>query len=199
VVSIDDRLAPKLEAVLCRLCDRLGVLTLTTAVKLPYLVDVVASHLLGGPITEGSHQTWQFGVVTAEVWHYVQEGGNMHDPFIIKSSNQYQGGKRIYVAGEPDVELSSQEGEIVDFVADSWGGYEANRLGRLTKSLNTQLEGTVWGDNLPATLGEEAFGRLSQGWRAFHDRLPSLDFSDRRYWGEPIGDSLEYLERELGA
>jgi hypothetical protein len=37
-------LPPRLEAVLARLCKRLGPMTKTKAVKLPYLVDVVARH-----------------------------------------------------------------------------------------------------------------------------------------------------------
>jgi Protein of unknown function (DUF4065) len=192
-----NRLEPKLEAVLCRLCERLGVLSMTHAVKLPYLVDVVATHLLGRRITGGTHQTWQLGVVTSEVWFYAQRGGDPNDPFIFKNSNQYEGGKRIYVAGEPEVDLSPSEADIVDAVADLWGQYETTRLGRFTKALNTHLPGSVWGRNEPAALGEEAFARLSSGWHAFNQRLPSLDFSDRSYWGDPIEDSVEYLEREL--
>jgi uncharacterized phage-associated protein len=37
----------------------------------PYLVDVVASHLLGHRITEGTHETWDYGVVTREVYRAV--------------------------------------------------------------------------------------------------------------------------------
>jgi hypothetical protein len=176
------------------------VLSLTQAVKLPYLVDVVASHVLGGPITGGTHQTWTLGVVTREVWFYAQRGGDINDPFVFKNSNQYEGGKRIYVDGEPDVELTPQEADLVDLVADIWGGHSAENLGRLTKALNTHLKGDVWGRrNEPAALGEDAFARLSSGWQAFNRRLPSLDFSDRQHWGEPIEDPFEYLERELGA
>lgn len=197
--SADERLDPKLEAVLCRLCERLGVLSMTQAAKIPYLVDIVAKHVLGAPLTEGTHQTWKMGVVTREVWVYAQKGGNVNDPFIIKDSNQYPGGKRIYAGGEPDIELTPEQLEIVDVVADIWGGYDADRLGRLTKALNTHLGGEVWGDNRPAAVDADAFARLSAGWEAFNRRLPSLDFSDRRQWGESIEDPFEYIERELGA
>ena len=192
------RLNPKIEAVLSRLCERLGALTMTSAVKLPYLVDVVSSHLLGRAITGGTHQTWRLGVVTTEVWSYAQKGGGINDPFVIKSSNQFEGGKRIYLSGEPDETLTPEEEAIVDFVADSWGRYDAKALGRLTKALNTQLSASAWSRNQPATLGEDAFARLSSSWQAFSERLPALDFSDERHWGEPIGDPREYLRRELG-
>lgn len=197
--SASERLEPKLEAVLCRLCERLGVLSVTQAVKIPYIVDIVAKHILGEPITEGTHQTWKMGVVTREVWVYAQQGGHIHDPFIIKDSNQYAGGKRIYLGGEPDVDLTPEQLEIVDVVAEIWGGYEAERLGRFTKSLNTHLESSVWGANQQASIGEDAFARLAAGWEAFNRRLPSLDFSDQRHWGEPVDDPLEYIERELSA
>jgi hypothetical protein len=197
--SGDERLDPKLEAVLCRLCDRLGVLTMTNASKLPYLVDVVANHVLGRPITGVTHQTWKMGVVTADAWTYFSRGGAYNDPFIIKDSNQFYYGKKIYLDGEPDSELSPEEAVVTDFVADTWGHYAANDLGRLTKALNTQMGPEVWGDNQPATTGEDAFARLSVGWQAFHQRLQSLDFHNQSHWGEPIGDALEYLERELGA
>ena len=197
--SAAERLEPKLEAVLCRLCERLGELSVTQAVKIPYLVDLVANHILGEPITEGTHQTWKMGVVTREVWFYAQQGGHIHDPFIIKGSNQHPGGKRIYLGGEPDVELTGEQLEIIDVVADIWGGYDAKRLGRFTKALNTHLDSDIWGANQPASIDEDAFARLAAGWEAFNRRLPSLDFADRRHWGEPIEDPAEYLERELGA
>ena len=193
-----ERLNPKLEAVLCRLCEQLGMLTMTHAVKLPYLVDVVASHVLGQPFTGGEHQTWTLGVVTSDAWRYFREGGDDADPFVIKASNQYPGGRRIYACGKPDYELTPEETAVVDSVADSWGRYGAKALGVLTKALNTQLSPDVWGKNLPGTLGEDAFARLSDGWQAFYQRLPSLDFSDRRHWGEPIKDAAAYLDRALG-
>ncbi len=45
-------LDPKLKAVLARLCEKRGSLFKTQAVKLPYLVDVVATHVLGESITQ---------------------------------------------------------------------------------------------------------------------------------------------------
>src|SRR5258707_381465 len=65
-------LPPKLEAVLIRL-GKAAALDVTQAVKLPYLVDVVAAHVIGRRITEGTHQAWDHGVVTKEVWHYLDK------------------------------------------------------------------------------------------------------------------------------
>ena len=58
-------LPPKLEAVLIRL-GRAATLNVTQAVKLPYLMDVIAVHVLGRRITEASHKTWDKGIVTNE-------------------------------------------------------------------------------------------------------------------------------------
>jgi uncharacterized phage-associated protein len=172
---------------------------MTQAVKLPYLVDVVASHLMGEPFTGGTHETWKFGVVTGEVWAYFRQGGHGGDPFIVKDSNQYPGGRRIYIRDNPSCPLTAVELAVVDAVADSWGRYGTKSLGALTKSLNTQLGPEVWGQNLPGTLGTDAYARLSDGWQAFYHRFPSLDFSDRGHWGEPIKDAASYLDRALGA
>jgi len=185
-----ERLSPKLEAVLARLCERLGSVTITSAAKLPYLVDVVANHALGAPITEGTHQTWKLGVVTSEVWHYIKAGGAPNDPFTIKD--------RVYLGGQPDDELTPEEQAIVDFVADLWGRLEARALGRLTKAVNTHLDPETWGRNAPASIGEDAYARLSPGWLAFCERLPSLDFSDESRWGDPIDNPAEYVKRVLG-
>src|SRR3954447_22102207 len=66
------QLPPILEAVLVRL-GRTTDLNVTQAVKLPYLVDVIAMHILGRQITEGTHQAWDYGVVTSQIWHYLNK------------------------------------------------------------------------------------------------------------------------------
>ncbi|HEV3460033.1 MAG TPA: hypothetical protein VHG32_26095, partial [Thermoanaerobaculia bacterium] len=60
----------RLEAVMVRLCR--GVrLNKTQAVKLPYLVDVLATRHLGKAITEGRHEAWDHGVVTKQAWRHL--------------------------------------------------------------------------------------------------------------------------------
>jgi hypothetical protein len=194
-----ERLSPKLEAVLARLCQRLGALTTTSAVKLPYLVDVVATHYLGRSITDGTHQTWDHGVVTHEVWSYIQNGGDIQGPFDVTAHRlTEEGGKQISLGGTPDDELSPEEETVVDLVADNYGGLDAKSLGRLTKTLNTHFDKRVWGNNQQAAVNEDAYARLAEGYQTFANRLQHLNFADEKKWGEPIDDPYEYLRRKLG-
>ncbi len=193
-----DRLNPKLEAVLARLCEKLGQMTTTRAVKLPYLVDVLAAHDLGAPITGGTHETWDHGVVTCEVWSYIQQGGNINDPFVIKSHDFSEGGKQISLGGEPDEgDLTAEEIRVVDRVAESYGRLDATTLGKLTKTLNTQFDARAWGQNRRAAVDEDAYARLSDSYQAFSRRLQDLDFANEQDWSEPVDDPHEYLRREL--
>ena len=101
-----ERLSRRLESVVARLCEKLGPMTTTRAVKLPYLVDVEAAHYLGHRITDGTHETWDHGVVTSEVWSFIQNGGDVHGPFEISPHSFSEGGKQISLVGEPDDELA---------------------------------------------------------------------------------------------
>ncbi len=67
MVRSETRLDLKTEAVLARLCERLGFLNKTQAVKLPYLVDVMAKHLLGRRLAETRFEAWDQGVVAPEI------------------------------------------------------------------------------------------------------------------------------------
>ncbi len=172
----DRSLPPKLEAVMARLFELLGPeMGKTTAVKLPYLVDVVARHALGRSITEGSHQTWDFGVVTSEVFQFMTHGMGAGYKFNV----------------EPDA-LSHQEKEVVDYVVDSYGGMTAGKLGALTKALNTDLDKSEWGTNRVAETGEDAYARLAPEWQAFYGKLQHMDFPDESTCLQ-IDDVDEYL------
>src|SRR5580658_6738681 len=108
-------LPPRLQAVMIRVCKSAD-LNMTQAVKLPYLVDVVATHVLGGPITEGSHQTWDFGVVTSEAWRFLDTCGQTSSPFRVEPV-RYSEEKRVRVEDDAkDVELSPEQQQVVDFV-----------------------------------------------------------------------------------
>jgi len=195
--SDDPKLEPKLEAVLARLCEKRGPLFKTQAVKLPYLVDVVATHVLGHPITEGSHQTWEHGVVTKEVFAFIKHSSKTK-PFRIVDHEYSESGKKIELDGPaPDI-LTEEEKEIVDFVADQYGPLTPEQLGTLTKALNTEYAPEEWGENGRALVDENAYARLSESWINFYQCLPGLDLDDRSQWGEPIEDNpLEHLERAL--
>jgi uncharacterized phage-associated protein len=172
-------------------------MTTTRAVKLPYLVDVVAFHYLGHAITEARHETWEHGVVTSAVWSLIQTGCP-NTPFRVEEHDLSESVKKISLCDAPGVSLSTEENAIVDLVADTYGRMDAGSLGRLTKSINPQMDARSWGKNLAAGLDEDAYARLSASYQHFSEKLPALDFRDQKDWGEPIRDPYEYLTRELG-
>ena len=65
-------MSPRFRAVLARLCERLGPMYKTQAVKLPYLVDVISNNLLGHVVAGGTYQAWEHGVVAREVYRFIE-------------------------------------------------------------------------------------------------------------------------------
>jgi uncharacterized phage-associated protein len=177
-------LPPKLEAVLIRL-GRDRRLNLTQAVKLPYLVDVVARHLLGEPITEGTHQAWEMGVVTREAWHYLkkrQDSPTFHLEDVPTSDE-----KRLVVDAEGEDVLTPDERAVVDAVADEFAGFQAGELGRLTKLMNPDIR--AWGPtNRPASLGEDAYERLSEDYQGMAEDAASVTLDRLRRDSVPVED-----------
>lgn len=192
------QLDAKLEAVLARLCQRLGSMMKTNAVKLPYLVDVVASHILGRRITEATHQTWEHGVVAREVYSFITHGKGGRR-FAVEPHPYSESGQMIRLVEERggDV-LTSEEQDVVDYVADTFGHLSPTALGYLTKSLNPEVGPDEWGSNQEAEVGEDAYARLSEDWRAVWNELPFLNLADESQWGEAIEDPDEYVARVFG-
>ncbi|HEX4961334.1 MAG TPA: Panacea domain-containing protein [Thermoanaerobaculia bacterium] len=181
---------PKLEAVLARLCEKLGSLYKTQAVKLPYLVDVIAAQHLGHRITEATFEAWKQGVVAREAWvgvTYPREGC-----FEIEQP-EYDEGWTVRLTGKPTVRLAPEELAIVDIVADKYGDMTAQDLGSLTKSLNPEIPRERWGSNAEPATDEDAYARLSEGWQNLWRELPFLDLTDRSQWSDPIEDPDEYF------
>lgn len=192
-------LEPKLEAVLARLCETLGSLYTTKAVKLPYLVDVIAHHVLGRRLTGGTHETWKFGVVTREVYRFAKHSGHESGIFLVEEE-PFTEGTLLKCKGLPREELTPEEREIVDFVADEYGSLDTNSLGEVTKALNTEVPPEEWGSNHIARVDEEAYVRLGKGWQEFARRLPQLDLDDKSLWSEPIQDDpMAYFMRRRSA
>jgi uncharacterized phage-associated protein len=194
-------LDPKLEAVLAELCRRLGrPLFKTQAVKLPYLVDVVATHVLGKPITEGTHETWEHGVVTREVYRFITYPPDDTAPFKIQPHEFSESGAQISLRSSEAPMLTKSEREVVDYVADTYGDLPTERLGLITKALNSELAPEDWGSksNRRALVNEEAYARLAPGWLKLYERLPELDLMDRSLWGEAIEDPAQHLREALG-
>lgn len=185
-------LPTKLEAVLARLCEDLGPITKTKAVKLPYLVDVVAQHTLGRRITEGTHQTWDYGVVTRELFIFITHRSGK-PLFSFEPHRFSESGVQIELHGTNTTCLHEEEEAVVDAVAEVYGQMDAARLGLLTKSLNIELDESDWGSNREAAVDEDAYARLSESWQALCSRMPNFDLSDRKNWGEPINGRKDYL------
>lgn len=197
-MSREHHLPGKLEAVLARLCEQAGFLTKTKAVKLPYLVDIVAQHALGRRITEGTHQTWDYGVVTREVYRFITHDRD-NPLFAVKAHAFSEGGQQVELSGPNTTRLDDDEREVVDFVAETYADFDAGRLGSLTKSLNTHLDLDAWGSNQQAAVDEHAYARLSEGWQQFYNQAPTLDFTDRSQWLETVDDPGEFIRKTLRA
>lgn len=181
----ESSIGPKLEAVLASLCERLGSLYKTQAVKLPYLVDVIAVKELGRRITDARFEAWKQGVVAREAWV-----GVTYPPagcvFQIERPD-FDEGWTIRLAGKPEARLSEDELRIVGFVAERYGSMNAQDLGTLTKALNPQIPRERWGSNAEPAVDEDAYARLSEGWQSFwrpelpgSDRQVELERADRR-------------------
>jgi uncharacterized phage-associated protein len=197
--SSPSQLPPKLEAVLARLCDQLGPIFKTQAVKLPYLVDVLASRFLDRTITEGRHEAWELGVVTREVYHAISSG-KLGPLFAIDEHAYSESGRLVRLREKATMaaRLTVDELAIVDYVAACYGRLPAEQLGVLTKLLNTELSSDAWGTNAEALVGPDAAVRLDEGWQRLGRRLPALDLEDRSLWSEPIQDDpIGFLRRSL--
>ena len=177
-------LDPKLEAVLARLIRSLGPLYKMQAVKLPYVADVVALHFLGHRLTSGTFETWQWGVVTQEVFEALRtQGSILHVEPRVDAD-----GFMVELSGEPSGSLTDAECAIVEAVAQAFGTLSPGLLERLTKNMNSEVRPEDWGRNLPARVDEEAFSRLSDQWQKISARLERVDLDDRKHWSPPVQD-----------
>lgn len=188
--------ATKLEAVLGEICASLGTVTITKALKLPYLVEVVAEHVLGRRITEATFEAWDYGVVTREVWDLAREGGG--DRFKVGEHFYSEGGRTVALAaGAEPPELEPDELAVVGYVVEQFGHLTAGDLGDLTKSMNPDFAAEEWGSNRRPATGDDAFARLSPSWLDLWRRLPDLDLDDASLWGEPIEDPEAFARETM--
>jgi hypothetical protein len=180
-----DHLPPKLEAVLVRLCKKAPApLNITKAVKLPYLVDVLACRVLGRAITEGHHETWEHGVVTSEVWHYLRACPTPSD-FIVQSV-PFSEEIRVEVskASSGDDLLTEEERRIVDFVAEEYSLLQSVEIGLMTKRMNPGI--SAWGRNHRASVELDAFERMSPDYLEMAEMADGVSLAQLRREGEPI-------------
>lgn len=188
-----ERLPPKLEAVLVRLCKQAPrTLNITQAVKMPYLVDVLASHVLGGAITEGHHQTWKLGVVTSEAWHYLRAC----PPGSPLRVHPVPFSEELRVEAEEEISLddllSEEERRIVDFVAGEFSFLQAWELGRMTKRMNPGV--MAWGANHGADTGPDAYERMSPDYLEMADFVDEVSLAQLRRESELIGSPEDAVD-----
>ncbi len=195
------RMNPRLRAVLARLCDRLGPMYKTQAVKLPYLVDVIAKNTLGHVIADGTYQAWEHGVVTREVYRFVEHEADGDELFRATRHAYSEGGKKLSLARKPSLDaLTADEIAIVDAVAELYGHITPEDLGYLTKQMNTEIPLDSWGSNREASVDEDAFLRLSPEWHRLCAKISAEDLDDRSRWSEPINDDpMGHFLRALNA
>lgn len=187
----------KLYAVLARLCQRLGVLSRTQAVKLPYLVDVIATKYLGRSVTSAKYEAWRYGVVSPDVWSMTRNAG--FGVFDVKFEPYSEAGVAVSLKDDRVSALvgllAEDEIAIVDAVADRFGVLRYDDLGALTKRMNPSIGG--WGSNTEVGTGQAAFDHLDSSWQRLLQRLDSLDLSDRSLWVKVSGDAREFARATL--
>ena len=162
-------LDPKMEAVLARLIAESpnGELAKTQAVKLPYLVDVVAQHVLGRRITSGRYAPWAHGVVATEIYDLITSaryGGEPLEgtPFEAYEPPGFEDRQTVALAAEAPDLLTEEEAEVVDFVAIQYARLEPSRLGQITKAMNPHI--TTWpSPGKPVKINEPAYEVLPVG------------------------------------
>ena len=187
-------LAPKLESVLLRLCENVPeALTITGAVKLPYLVDVIAVRVLGRTISGGSHEAWDHGVVTSEAWRHLRRQEGRGGPFEVKEV-PFSEEIRVRARGEVPAEstLTYEEQRIVDFVADEYAGLSATDLGRLTKSMNPEI--ARWGSNHRADISLNAYERMSPEYLDMAETVEGVTLDHLRRNARSISSPEQVLE-----
>jgi hypothetical protein len=147
-------------------------------------VDVIAMHVLGRRITEGTHEAWDHGVVTSEMWHYLDKCED--SPVFHLEAVPWSEEKRVVIDIEDRASrLTPEELAVVDFVAEEFA-LRAGELGRLTKLMNPEV--SKWGSNRAADLGPDAYDRLSEDYQRMAALVASLTLDQLRRSSTPVED-----------
>lgn len=189
--STDERLPPKLEAVLGRLCTRAPKpLSITQAVKMPYLVNVLAHRVLGHVVTEGHHEAWDHGVVTAEAWRFLHAcppgSGFRVTPVPYSEEIRVEA---VEEASEAD--LSPEEQRIVDFVAEEYSFVTPTELGEMTKRMNPALR--AWGESRAADVGGDAYERMTPEYLEMSESVARVTLDQLRKSSRPVSSPEDVL------
>ncbi len=186
--SAGSSLPPKLEAVLAQLCED-GQLNVTQAVKLTYLVDVVAEHVLGRRITEGRHKAFQHGVVTSEAWRHLNRLGEGPSLFRLEP---YDEERKVKIVHEPPGGLlTEEERQVVACIRAEFGRVRASELGLITKRMNPTI--SSWGSGRLADTGEDAYDRMSPEYQEMARAVDQWTVEELARQSMPIADIEEAI------
>ena len=175
-------LDPKLLAVLGRLCEKLGVLTKTQAVKLPYLVDVAAKAVIGSEVTHSRYEAWALGVVCVEAWGATKNGEETGVLSVEEVPYSEFDSKRIRLAGTIPPVLSQDELAVVDYIAEEFGSLDFIELGMVTKRMNVEIPLEQWGSNKAPRVDSESFSRMGASWQRALTEIGRHDTNDKSKW-----------------
>lgn len=192
--TVNDSDNEKLILVLERICERLGSVNKTQAVKLPYLADTISSRVLGRTITDAAYETWQHGVVCRPLYELLTDESG---------SGRFRVKPRAYVEDEYTVSLvqSSQvarglddaEQAIVDHVADEFGDMTATALGSLTKRMNPEVPASAWGRRRSADVSENAYERLTPAYEEMVRQLQNVGAQELRERSTAVDDPRDWV------
>ena len=184
----------KLILVLERICERLGSVNKTQAVKLPYLADTISSMVLGRPITGAVHETWQHGVVCRPLYELLTERTG-DERFSVKPRLGFEGEYMVSLARSPVAsnDLEDVEQAIVDHVVDEFGHMTATDLGLLTKRMNPTIPPSAWGARRIADVSENAYERLTPAYQEMATELETISLAQLRDRSAGVDDPRDWV------
>lgn len=184
----------KLMLVLERICERLGSVNKTQAVKLPYLAEAISSRVLGHPMTDAAYETWQHGVVCRPLYQLLTDQGGC---------GRFHVEPRAYVEDEYTVSLpvpatasdglTAAELAIVDHVVDEFGDMTARELGLLTKRMNPTVAPTGWGRRQAADVSENAYERLTPAYQEMVAQFQTISLGELREGSTTVDDPRDWV------
>ena len=183
----------KLILVLERICERLGSVNKTQAVKLPYLADTISSRVLGRTITDAAYETWQHGVVCRPLYELLTKQAG---------SGRFRVEPRAFVEDEYTVSLAGSqttrglddaEQAIVDHVADEFGDMTATALGFLTKRMNPEVPASAWGRRRSADVSENAYERLTPAYQEMVRQIQNVSAQELREGSTAVDDPRDWI------
>lgn len=192
--TVKDSYNEKLVLVLERICERLGTVNKTQAVKLPYLADATAMRVLGRPITDAAYETWQHGVVCRPLYELLTNSP-CDGPFSVEARPYIEDEYVVSLAHASNTANGLQEAEqaIVDHVVDEFGDMTATDLGVLTKRMNPAIPQSAWGRRQGADVSENAYERLLPAYQEMVDQMQTISLQELREKSVIVDDPRDWV------